>query len=386
MPSDLDIMEAVRKALRPNTVDLDETERPPASLYSQSSPHPPIPLLKAGIDVWLPSQAAPTAAGGDIRFPQSDADLQSCSLVCRAFRTVSQSLLFETIHFIDNSWLRFKVVAEKSPHLSRYIRHGRIYDDKALHFLCSLHLPQLRDVFLCCFEDALPSAITDTQTPISLESVRRVGIRGYMHNMNIIPTIFKTVSPHLQALQVDVRGASDFGRAIQHVPCLLEQPTVISQLDVSHGGRVTQWPMHATDTFDFTQLTELRFFDAAYIDVAQLLHRARLTIESLSFSFDILPQVNLSRFPRLRSVTLCSYKEFQDVVPAFAALRPPASIKALIFVLVCGITNNQDDPCGDMMPAFVTFAVASLPGLEQLTVDSLDQNGYDPAYHATYFF
>ncbi|KAJ6600557.1 hypothetical protein DFH09DRAFT_1498241 [Mycena vulgaris] len=247
---------------------------------------------------------------------ESEADWESCSLVSRGFRNISQYLLFEMLYFEDNPWPRFKLVAQESPHLIHYIRPVKIYRLEALDFLCSLRIPQLRHISLG-LGDPPPSAIKAAQMLISLESVRGVEIRGYVRDMNIIPTIFQMVSPHLQALELDISGAPDIERPIQHLPCLRERPTVISRLEIGAQSRLTQWLLHSPDFFDLTQLTDVRFWspDSLSIDVAQLLHTARLTIESLSFSPDIMPQLDLSQFPRLRNLTLDSYKQLQNVVP-----------------------------------------------------------------------
>ncbi|KAJ7045939.1 hypothetical protein C8F04DRAFT_454853 [Mycena alexandri] len=195
---------------------------------SQSESSSPLPLSDslAGNAERRPSAALPPS----LPIPElwehilgcveSDSDLRSCSLVCRALSPASQDLLFQGICFVQDdsggpepppTWHRLRVIFQESPHLTCHVRRIEIFDEDALEFICSLDLPRLQQVEICCVRETHPdpSKIAAVQTLVSLPTVRRIVIGGYMRNPNLIPIILAEAS-HIVSLAFWVTYASDF--------------------------------------------------------------------------------------------------------------------------------------------------------------------------------
>ncbi|KAJ6603304.1 hypothetical protein DFH09DRAFT_1124148 [Mycena vulgaris] len=296
---------------------------------------------------------------------EAPSDWRSCSLVSRDFRPVAQALLFHTVRLQSHRhrWNCFKIeyFLQHSPHLMHYIRRVEIYDHDVLRFLSSLSLPRLREIM---FSYLGPYQIDVAQSLISIPSVRRVEIRGWMHNVDLLPILFERPTPHLQALELQV-SCSDYTR-IQHVPRKQGQPTLISQVELGTDNRATQWLLDAPDLFDLTQLTDVAIWRLCPV-VVRVLEASRSTIRRLSLPSDAsAPYPDLSQFPELRDLRIKSHG-FAEVALTLTALHPPESLKQITFALIGhqGWCAEADD----MLLAFLEFATNSLRVLEQITVN-----------------
>ncbi|KAF7339077.1 hypothetical protein MVEN_01984100 [Mycena venus] len=315
-------------------------------------------------------------------YADSHTELKSFALVCRAFVSRAQMLLFHTVRAYRVGrrtalWLdgrRFPLMMSTDhlmdfyshvPHLIGHIRELSIdqVDAKTLAPIVQISWTSLRKVSFDHCREPLGSETLDLiGTLISLPTLHEISFTSFLWESHQLRTILAKCGSAVRGLKFDLSGISDAD--FTHLPAPIDshRPRITS-VDLSNAGGIPDLLLHAKCPLDMSHLEHVAFLLRSSTGIPELLLNSKKTIRSLRFDGEEadIGSLDLGEFPILSHIAF--WRGAQGLQNTFERSR---SLNNLRTISYCHSSWDAEGPTLSLLDSIVSRS--RLPALREVVV------------------